>query len=134
MWWPSGGWIEAHNSPGATTTGPRWAVAEGEAGGPGSTQTYVLLANTSAFAGSAKVTVMYEDGNTAERIFTLPASSRTNVDVASSFAGSAGRRFGVLVESQGATPAQLVVEYAMYSNAGGVVWAAGSNALATKLP
>ena len=134
MWWPSGAWIEAHNSPGATTTGPRWAVAEGEAGGAAGTQTYVLLANTSAFAGSAKVTVMYEDGNTAEDVITVPASSRTNVDIASRFPGSMGRRFGVLVESQGATPAQLVVEYAMYSNVGGVVWAAGSNALATKLP
>jgi hypothetical protein len=134
MWWPSGAWIEAHNSPGATTTGPRWAIAEGEAGGAAGTQTYVLLANTSAFAGTARVTVIYEDGNTAEEMFTLPPSSRTNVDVAGRFAGSMGRRFGVLVESQGATPAQLVVEYAMYSNVGGVVWAAGSNALGTKLP
>ena len=27
-----GGWYEAHNSPGATTTGTRWALAEGEVG------------------------------------------------------------------------------------------------------
>ena len=39
-----------------------------------------------------------------------------------------------MVESLGATPAQIVVERAMYSNANGVVWAAGTNALATKLP
>jgi hypothetical protein len=45
-----------------------------------------------------------------------------------------GKRFGVTVESLGATPAQLVVERAMYSDAGGVTWAAGSNALATRLP
>ena len=39
----------------------------------------------------------------------------------------------MLVESIGATPAQIVVERAMYSDAGGVRWAAGTNALATKL-
>jgi len=49
------------------------------------------------------------------------------------FPSSAGRRFGVLVESLGTTPAQLVVERAMYSDAAGVKWAAGTNALATKL-
>ncbi len=37
MWWPGDGttWHEAHNSAGATETGTRWAVAEGEVGGPG---------------------------------------------------------------------------------------------------
>jgi hypothetical protein len=38
-----------------------------------------------------------------------------------------------VVESSGPTPMQLVVERAMYSNAGGVSWAAGSSALGTKL-
>ena len=36
MWWPgptSDTWHEAHNSPGETTTGTRWAMAEGEVGG-----------------------------------------------------------------------------------------------------
>jgi hypothetical protein len=39
MWWPGPGlaadfWTEAHNSPGVTKTGRRWALAEGEVGGP----------------------------------------------------------------------------------------------------
>ena len=29
MWWPSPNWYEAHLSAGATTTGTRWALAEG---------------------------------------------------------------------------------------------------------
>src|SRR6185369_6510513 len=36
MWWPAnnpGGWYEAHGSPGETTTGTKWAMAEGETGG-----------------------------------------------------------------------------------------------------
>jgi hypothetical protein len=37
----------------------------------------------------------------------------------------------MLIESLGGAP--LVVERAMYSDAGGVVWAAGSGSVATKL-
>jgi hypothetical protein len=43
------------------------------------------------------------------------------------------RRFASVIESSGTTPAQIVVERSMYSNANGVSWAAGTNALATKL-
>jgi uncharacterized repeat protein (TIGR01451 family) len=136
MWWPAGGanWQEAHNSPGELVTGTRWAVAEGESDGPQGTQTFILIANTSAFAGSARVALLFEDGTTAEKTFALPASSRTNVAVGSEFPAAAGRRYGALIESQGGTPAQLVVERAMYANANGIVWAAGTNALATRLP
>ena len=47
-------WNEAHNSPGATTTGTRWALAEGEVGGPHGAETYILIANTSATCGQAR--------------------------------------------------------------------------------
>jgi len=136
MWWPGtvATWAEAHNSPGATSTGTRWALADGELGGAASTQTYILIANTSsAFFGTARVTLLFEDGTTVEKTFPLNRSSRFNVDVAAEFPAAAGKRFGALVESLGTTPAQLVVERAVYSNAGGVVWAAGSNSLATRL-
>lgn len=135
MWWPAdgNGWYEAHNSPGETTTGVRWAMGEGESGGPRNTQTYILIANTSGFAGSARVTLLFEDGSTAEKLFDLAPNSRTNVDTGAHFTAAAGKRFGAVVESLGGTPAALVVERAMYSDAGGIVWAAGTNALATKL-
>ena len=75
MWWPAPGfnWQEAHNSPGETVTGTRWAVAEGESGGPNGIQTYLLIANTSTFAGTARVLLVFEDGTTAEKLFSLPA-------------------------------------------------------------
>ena len=44
-----------------------------------------------------------------------------------------GTRFSAVIESLGGTPAQIVVERAMYWNAGGQFWAAGSDLLATKL-
>ena len=135
MWWPAPGnnWQEAHNSPGEIVTGTRWAVAEGESGGPNGVQTYLLIANTSTFAGTARVLLVFEDGTTAERLFSLPASSRTNVSVDVEFPAAAGRRYGALIETQGGTPAQVVVERAMYANANGIIWAAGTNALATRL-
>ncbi len=135
MWWPAPGnnWQEAHNSPGEIVTGTRWAVAEGESGGPNGKQTFLLIANTSTFAGTARVVLLFEDGTTTEKLFSLPASSRTNVSVDIDFPAAAGRRYGALIETQGATPAQIVVERAMYSNANGIIWAAGTNALATRL-
>ena len=55
MWWPDGRWYEGHNSPGATTTGTAWALAEGEVGGALGVDTYILLTNTSKEVGTVKV-------------------------------------------------------------------------------
>jgi hypothetical protein len=137
MWWPGGAagpWYEGHNSPGATGTGVTWALADGESGGGNGAATYILIANTSAAAASVRVTVYVEGGSTSERTYTVAPNSRFNVDVGTEFGPAvANRRYGALVESLGATPAPIVVERAMYSNAGGRLFAAGTNALATRL-
>ena len=137
MWWPgrrSATWHEAHNSPGATTTGTLWALAEGEVGGSRGVETYILLANTSATAGSVKVTLLFEDGTThGEDFFSCRQQPVQRGRRARSFPRRVNKRFGALVESLGAAPAQIVVERAMYWNALGQTWAAGTNALATKL-
>jgi alpha-tubulin suppressor-like RCC1 family protein len=135
MWWPGsfGHWYEAHASAGATTTGTRWALAEGEAGGPLGVVTYILLANTSPEPGTAMITLLFEDGTTAQRMFPLAGLSRFNVDVATEFPAAANRRFGAIVESVGETPAPIVVERAMYWDAAGQRWAAGTNASGTRL-
>lgn len=141
MWWPGptpATWQEAHNSPGSTETGTRWALAEGEAGGLASTETYILIANTSPRQGAVRVTLLFEDGTRAARTFQEPgqlrANSRFTVNVAAEFPAAVGRRFGALIESIGTMPVEIVVERAMYSNANDVEWAAGTNALATRLP
>ena len=95
--------------------------------------TYILLANTSLADGIVKVTLLFEDGTSADRTFPVTARSRFNVDARSEFPNAMNKRFGAIVESQGTTPVQLVVERAMYWNALGRSWAAGTNALATKL-
>jgi hypothetical protein len=142
MWWRSGiEWYEAHNSAGTTETGSRWALAEGEEGGPNSTSTWILIANTSSTPGQVRVTLFGEDGAQVQKTVVVPASSRTTVSVGaspefSSFlanGGTAGRRFSALVESLGDAPAQIVVERAMYWDAEGVFWAAGTDAVASRL-
>jgi hypothetical protein len=134
MWWPDGGWQEAHNSPGATLPGTRWALAEGEVDAARNLETYILVANTSATPADVRVTLWFEDGTSAEQAYAgIPARSRFNVPVGGFFPQAAGRRFGAVVESVGATPAQIVVERAMYWDALGQRWAAGTNALATRL-
>jgi hypothetical protein len=137
MWWPgtSATWTEAHNSPGATATGTVWAVGDGEVGlPPQSTETYYLVANLSSTPALVKVTLLFEDGSPAAgRTFEVAPNSRFNVSVRDEFPGTTGKRFAGLIESLGATPAAIVVERAMYANHGAETWAAGTNALATRL-
>jgi hypothetical protein len=97
-------------------------------------ETYILVANTSPAPADVKVTLLFEDGARAEQTYAgIRANSRFNVPVAAFFPQAAGKRFGAIVESLGTTPAQIVVERAMYWDAGGQRWAAGTNALATRL-
>lgn len=80
--------------------------------------------------------VLFEDGTApVTRTYAIGASTRFNIAPAADefFPETPGKRFGMLIESVGPTPAQIVVERAMYSDAGGVHWAAGTNALATRL-
>ena len=59
----------------------------------------------------------------------LPANSRVTVPMSSVLGAPA--TFATLVESDGP---QIVVERAIYTTVDGVVWSAGSAALATPLP
>jgi hypothetical protein len=146
MWWPrpgAGNWIEGHASAGATTAGTVWVVADGEQGGTRNTDTYLLIANTASSPGRARVTLLFEDGSSAVREVEVAANSRTTVwtggtehTPSSLFGGmTSGRRFGAVIESLpvNGQAAGLVVERAMYWDANGVWWAAGTSALGTKV-
>jgi hypothetical protein len=148
MWWPgpANRWAEAHNSAGTTETGTKWAVAGGENGGTGQRETYLLIANTSNFAGKVKVKLYFEGPHEAvDDTFDLKPNSRFNVPIGAMepsaervlFPEAVGKKFGAIVESVPASnqtaPAQIVVERATYENAGGDTWAAGANVVATKL-
>jgi hypothetical protein len=135
MWWPRGNWYEAHDSVGTTTAGTAWALAEGAQGGPAGTDTYILVANTSSYAGMVRLTLLMEDGSAPSVTVVVPATSRTTVHAGTAFGNQVeGRRFGAFVESlpSNGQTAQIVVERAMYWTPASVHWAAGTGALATR--
>jgi hypothetical protein len=135
MYWPGGffDYYEGHSSAGSTTTALSWVVAWGDTYGRASAQTFVLIANTESQAGEATITLLPDVGYNASppppRVVPLPARSRTTVPIV-----GVGGRVGALVQSTGIEPVRLVVESAVYHSADGVLWSAGSNALATPIP
>lgn len=78
------------------------------------------------------VTYLREGSNApVVKTYTVPATSRFNVAVNTDVPEIAnGERFGALIDSS----VPIAVERALYSNASGVFWAAGTNATATKIP
>ncbi|MFN8062824.1 MAG: PQQ-dependent sugar dehydrogenase [Vicinamibacterales bacterium] len=131
MWWPGptpATWAEAHVSPGSPTATTEWGVGGGEVGGPDASETYILIANTSARAGTARVTLMLDDGTTSSLDVPLPAKARTSVPVGSWFPAAQGKHFGARVQSTGVDPVDLIVERSSYWSAGRF-WTAGTNAL-----
>ena len=150
MWWPGDAsqWREAHNTAGATATSPRWIVAEGEVSNPpavapgqppvdtGAWDTYVLIANTGAHAGTVRITLMLEGRLTVPIVAShtqVEANSRTTFSLRDllATAGIYAARAAVLVESVGGD-LPLVVERAMYRSRQGQ-FDAGMNGLGTPL-
>jgi hypothetical protein len=133
QYWPSPTWYEGHASLGMTETRRHWGLAEGRVGGPNADQTYILLANPGDTAASVTLTFLRSNGSTLEKTFTVSPTSRFNVAINgpdSSAPELVDESFGVeIVSTQ-----PIAVERSMYSNANGVIWAAGTNAAASRLP
>jgi Ca2+-binding RTX toxin-like protein len=125
-------WYEAHNSFGGTALGARWGLAEGRVGGPQGYQTYILLANASDTASAVTITFLRESGAPVTKSFVVPPTSRVNVFVNAEAPELANESFGAVVDVTSGPG--IFVERALYSSAQGVVFAAGTNALATRLP
>jgi autotransporter-associated beta strand protein len=135
QYWPDPApiWHEAHNSFGVTAAGTKWGLAEGRSGGGDAAyQTYILIANPGATAANVTITFLLEGGAPVTKTFDVPPASRFNVQTGegTSVPEVANKRFGAVITSD----QPIVVERAMYSNAGGQTWAAGTNATATRLP
>jgi hypothetical protein len=127
---PASQWQEAHNSFGVTALARKWGLAEGRVGGSDNAQTYILVATPSA---STQVTMTFlrENGAPVIKTFSSLLPGRLNVAVGGPDVPEiVNERFGVLIESD----KPIAVERALYWDAGGIIWAAGSNATATPLP
>jgi hypothetical protein len=133
QYWPNNpGWYEAHNSFGVTETGTRWGLAEGFVGGPRAEQTYILLANPGAVESIVGIRFLRENGSVVSKQFTVAPNSRFNVAVigpGSDVPELANEAFGAVIDAT----EPIAVERSLYSDIGGAIWAAGSNATATRL-
>jgi hypothetical protein len=132
MYWPnvSEGWREAHNSFGVTQTGLRWGLADGRLGGPRSHATFILLANPNPHEAEVRVRFL-QAGGEVTRTYRLAPTSRLTVQAAD----ITELRPGVFsAEIQVLNDQPIAVEKALYWNAEGQVWAAGTNVTATRLP
>jgi hypothetical protein len=137
MWWPGPAasadfWYESHNSPGATVATGAWALAEGIVGTADNWDTYVLIANTDTAPATVRITAYPEQGQSTQRTFEIAPRSRFTVSMRDGF-GLTDERFATVVQGV-AGGSRLVVERAMYSTTAGVLWTAGTNALATPVP
>jgi hypothetical protein len=139
MYWPGSffDYHEAHSAVGSTATARRWVVAGAETNPFVNTRTYVLIANTEDRAGTARLTILFPhdvpESDSGPLDVTLPPNSRTTVEVPFQ-AWASQPTFGVLIESTGDSPVQLVVESSTYRSTYRTQWLAGGNALATPLP
>ena len=125
MWWPGTGesWREGHVSAGATSSGPRWAVADLELGGPHDANSYVLI------YGGGTGMVYFDDGSPPVACGSS-SGGRFTLHV-NTCPGVAGKRFvSMIVEGN----ANTVVERVTYFNTWGELFGAGGGALATRIP
>jgi hypothetical protein len=101
-------------------------------GGPQGYQTYILLANPQTVPANVIVRFLREDGGApVVKTYIVAAKSRFNLPIdASTVPEITDGAFGADITCQ----IPIMVERSMYSNAIGQVWAAGTNATATRLP
>jgi hypothetical protein len=134
MYWPMtpASWNEASNAFGVTETALRWGLAEGRVGGPNAFQTFILVANPDVTAANLTLTILRTTGAPIVKTLSVPAGGRLTVTTGpgSAVPELADESFGATIVSD----RPVFAERALYSNASGVFWAAGSAATATPLP
>jgi hypothetical protein len=79
-----------------------------------------------------QITFLRANGTPVVKTFTVAPTSRFNVAVNTAAPELQDETFGALIEVTNGVG--ISVERAMYSDALGQVWAAGTNALGTRLP
>jgi hypothetical protein len=123
---------EAHNSFGLTDSAIRQALAEGRVGGPLKYTTYILLSNPWSAAAEVKATFLRENGAPIVKTYTVPPTTRFNIDVGTMVPELQNESFGAFIEvTNGYT---ITVERSLYWDANGVFWGGGTNAPATRIP
>ena len=130
---PAPNWYEAHNSFGVTALATKWGLAEGRVGTSANYQTYILLANPGTVQAQAVITFLRDGKPSLQKVFNMAPTSRFNVAISgpgSMVPELVNETFGALIVCN----QPIAVERAMYNDANGAVWAAGSSATAVPIP
>jgi hypothetical protein len=131
MYWAALPWREGHNSFGVVDAGLKWGLGEGRTGTPFNYHTYILLANPQTTAANVTVTYLRETGAPVTKTYTVPATTRFNIDTAT-IAELHDESFGALIEVTNNVP--IDVERSMYWDANGVSFSGGTNATGIRVP
>jgi autotransporter-associated beta strand protein len=133
MYWPGAAvpWGEGHNSFGVVDAGLHWGLAEGRVGGPLNFHTYILLANPQSTAANVTVNFLRESGAPVVKTFTVPPTSRFNIDT-SSVTELHNESFGTEIQVTNNVP--IIVERSMYWDSNGFQFSGGTNATGSRLP
>jgi autotransporter-associated beta strand protein len=135
MYWGRGEssiWREGHNSFGVLESHTHWGVAEGRIGGPLNFRTYIQLANPQTDAAEVTVTFLRETDAPIVKTYTVPPTSRFNIDVA--FVDPDMHDESVGADIRVTNGMGIVVERSMYWDSGGVFFKGGTNATGMRLP
>jgi len=133
MYWPHGNWYEAHNTTAETGADTHWGLAEGRVGGTNHAQTYILLANPGTDTADVTATFLRTNGTTIVKTFSVRPAACLNIAITgpgSDVPELSDEQFGATLVSTH----PIIVERSLYTDANGVVWAAGTNATGTRLP
>ncbi len=118
MYWPgllAGGWGEASDAAGSSTTTLNAYIGGGLVGGPDQAAMFLLLLNTSADAGHVQVTVTPQTGSPVALTYPIAGNARLTVNLADF--GIVNQPFSVAIESLVSSPAvPLVVEVSSYTS------------------
>jgi hypothetical protein len=106
-------------------------LAEGRTGGTLKFHTYILLANPPTTDANVKVTYLRESRTPVTQTYTVPKTSRFNIDV-NAIAGLEEASFGALIEVT--NNVNIIVERSMYWDSNGFQFSGGTNATGILMP
>jgi len=115
MYWDTGDlhWGAGHANTGVTAPAQTWYLAEGCT--DNDFEEWILIQNPSAETAAVLLTLMFEDGNTVAREYTVDGNTRYTVPVDSI---ADNTRVSAKVESTNGV--EVIVERAMYKRSGGI--------------
>jgi hypothetical protein len=128
MTWDRAAGYGSHASAGVAAPATTWYFAEGAT--VGGLQTFLLLQNPGAVDGVAEIEFLMADGTQTTRSFPVAAGTRQTVWVNQEGGPLASAEFAAVVRSS----VPMVAERALYRDASGQVFAAGSNAIGVTAP